>query len=302
MNALLIWGVLTHLAVSHSVGGILGEFLGMAGVFTGICAWVSYNNVWIVSPGYTSDFPELLGDEETGVPDCIAGSLEAKDNGSYRFCNKCARWKPDRAHHCRKCGKCTLRMDHHCPWFTCCLGLHNQKYFIQCLVYTTLLCGTADVSGILWLRSYLNGDPDVPPVMNYLIYLIVAIVMGLAVGAFFGYTFWLLASNRTTLEHMESKAIRTSLASSNFRYRAPPTTKTLGNMWDVGTRQNICQIMGNTWKEWILPIRAVSSGITGLEYPHNADVIARAEERAQSELAMHRRKQEVLERMRTSSG
>lgn len=302
INAIIIWGVSTHLAVCYSNGGICGELLGMVGVFTGICAWVSYNKVWAVPAGSTCEFLQLLGDEEMGVPDCISGSVEAKDNGSYRYCNKCARWKPDRAHHCRRCGRCILRMDHHCPWFTCCLGLRNQKYFVQCLFYTILLCVAASISGTVWLRLYFLSGPEDPPVVNYLIYLLVAIVMGLSIGVFFAYTLWLLACNRTTLEHMESKAIRTSLAASRFRYRAPPTTKTLGNIWDVGSRENICQIMGYTWKEWILPIRASTSGLDGLQYPHNADIIARAEERAQSELAMHRRKQDVLDRMRTSAG
>ena len=29
------------------------------------------------------------------------------------FCLKCEMYKPTRAHHCRECNKCTLRMDHH---------------------------------------------------------------------------------------------------------------------------------------------------------------------------------------------
>lgn len=36
--------------------------------------------------------------------------------GEARFCSKCGRHKPPRAHHCRLCKRCVLRMDHHCPW------------------------------------------------------------------------------------------------------------------------------------------------------------------------------------------
>ena len=36
--------------------------------------------------------------------------------GVGRWCKRCEGWKPPRSHHCRKCGKCVLRMDHHCTY------------------------------------------------------------------------------------------------------------------------------------------------------------------------------------------
>ncbi|KAJ7123716.1 hypothetical protein C8R44DRAFT_980967 [Mycena epipterygia] len=33
----------------------------------------------------------------------------------YRWCARCAIVKPYRAHHCRVCGTCVLKFDHHCP-------------------------------------------------------------------------------------------------------------------------------------------------------------------------------------------
>jgi hypothetical protein len=68
-----------------------------------------------------------------------------------RFCHKCDAWKPPRAHHCRSCDRCVLRMDHHCtpsfsvslsfhtalnvvsfsgPWIGNCVGHKNHKAFL----------------------------------------------------------------------------------------------------------------------------------------------------------------------------
>ena len=33
-----------------------------------------------------------------------------------RLCQKCGTYKPERCHHCSDCNRCTLKMDHHCPW------------------------------------------------------------------------------------------------------------------------------------------------------------------------------------------
>lgn len=60
---------------------------------------------------------------------------------SPQTCKPCShRWKPPRAHHCRKCNMCVFRMDHHCAWIDNCVGIMNQKYFILFLVYTAILC------------------------------------------------------------------------------------------------------------------------------------------------------------------
>ena len=42
-----------------------------------------------------------------------------------RKCENCDSMKPPRAHHCRTCGRCVMRMDHHCPWINNCVGANN---------------------------------------------------------------------------------------------------------------------------------------------------------------------------------
>ena len=52
-----------------------------------------------------------------------------------RYCETCKLLKPERCHHCRQCGKCILRMDHHCNWLYNCIGWTNYKYFLVFLMY-----------------------------------------------------------------------------------------------------------------------------------------------------------------------
>ena len=53
-----------------------------------------------------------------------------------RFCRKCSAWKPERCHHCSVCGRCVLKMDHHCVWVANCVGAYNYKFFLLFLLYT----------------------------------------------------------------------------------------------------------------------------------------------------------------------
>mmetsp|Transcript_9416 Transcript_9416/g.12323 ORF Transcript_9416/g.12323 Transcript_9416/m.12323 type:complete len:360 (+) Transcript_9416:24-1103(+) len=59
------------------------------------------------------------------------------------ICGRCDAFRPPRAHHCMTCGRCIVRMDHHCAWVNNCVGVKNQKHFIAFLLYlhiTSLYC------------------------------------------------------------------------------------------------------------------------------------------------------------------
>ena len=47
--------------------------------------------------------------ESSGTPTLIGMQIERKMDGKPRFCRICGKFKPDRTHHCRQCGKCTLQ-------------------------------------------------------------------------------------------------------------------------------------------------------------------------------------------------
>ncbi|XP_012712868.2 palmitoyltransferase ZDHHC23 isoform X2 [Fundulus heteroclitus] len=68
---------------------------------------------------------------------------ELKESGRRSWCSACRVVRPPRAGHCRICGVCVLRLDHHCVWINNCVGQANHRSFLLTLVcfLLTSLCG-----------------------------------------------------------------------------------------------------------------------------------------------------------------
>jgi palmitoyltransferase len=93
-------------------------------------------------------------------------SLVFLQGGDLRYCQKCGHYKPPRAHHCRVCKRCVLKMvlastnsddlsisavhfpfsltsyvqDHHCIWINNCVGHENYKIFLVFVLYVVIAC------------------------------------------------------------------------------------------------------------------------------------------------------------------
>ncbi|KAJ5888794.1 hypothetical protein N7495_008835 [Penicillium taxi] len=50
------------------------------------------------------------------------------------FCIPCMSRKPLRSRHCRRCGRCVAKHDHHCPWIDNCVGANNLRHFVLYIV------------------------------------------------------------------------------------------------------------------------------------------------------------------------
>ena len=54
-----------------------------------------------------------------------------EDKLNYQKCSKCNIIIPKnfKVEHCKKCGVCIIKQDHHCPWTGKCIGKNNLKIF-----------------------------------------------------------------------------------------------------------------------------------------------------------------------------
>ena len=133
-------------------------------------------------------------------------AVTVSSTGGSRFCKKCHCPKPDRAHHCSTCGRCVLKMDHHCPWLATCLGLHNYKAFLLFLIYTTLFCWVCLGSSSYWMWTELLADnrylEEYAPV-NIIMLAVIAGVIGLVLTGFTGWHLYLVLRGQTTIECLE---------------------------------------------------------------------------------------------------
>merc|ERR1740121_2412690 len=62
--------------------------------------------------------------------------LTLLEKGDFKqVCVVCRSRREMRSHHCKECGRCVQRLDHHCPWIDNCVGLGNQRSFYCFIVF-----------------------------------------------------------------------------------------------------------------------------------------------------------------------
>lgn len=260
-----------------------------------------------VSTALMADAEESVGSEEPPTQYLILHTVKSAGS-SYRYCTKCSVWKPDRAHHCSSSGKCILKMDHYCPWFSICIGFFNYKFFVQFLVYVFMYSALMLGSSVALLWAFFVEErydqDEFLPVNLVLLFVFGAAFTG-AVGFFAAFLYYLTLKNMTTIEFQEERWNYRDAKGRGFKYEFDSNgkRKKLGNIFDLGYKKNFTAVMGHTWMSWLLPISVTTKSIeaihnNGINFEINEDSYQKWCQNAELQDQLNNQLAEYTRRMR----
>ncbi|KAI9208652.1 DHHC palmitoyltransferase-domain-containing protein [Polychytrium aggregatum] len=179
-----------------------------------------YGMAVLVGPGKTdkdtesghSDVPHDSLAHSEHTHDTSVGISEPHES-HRKVCKKCLIPKPERAHHCRVCKRCVLRMDHHCPWISNCVGYHNHRYFYLFLVYLTIacvyfvICMAPIMLRYYWYHQEVDwGSGGMKHLAAFGFLLAFALIFG--VGSLMSWHTYLVLTGQTTIEYYDNQSKR----------------------------------------------------------------------------------------------
>ncbi|CAN4111762.1 unnamed protein product [Withania somnifera] len=253
-----------------SGGGILDGLIALSVLVLFHCLLVmllwSYFSCVFADPGSVPPNWKPVLDEERGDTDPLTASEFGASpadpaNPTVRFCKKCNQLKPPRCHHCSVCGRCVLKMDHHCVWVVNCVGALNYKYFLLFLFYTFLETTLVTLALLPQFIAFFS-DGEIPGTPGTLATTFLAFVFNLAFSlSVLGFLIMhvsLVAGNTTTIEAYEKKT------TPKWRY-------------DLGRKRNFEQVFGLDKRYWFIPAYSEEDlrrmpALHGLEYPSKPEL------------------------------
>ncbi|KAI8356350.1 DHHC palmitoyltransferase-domain-containing protein [Mortierella sp. GBAus27b] len=169
------------------------------------------------------------------------------------WCHRCRHVKPERAHHCRVCKRCVLKMDHHCPWVLNCVGQENYKFFVLFVTYTAIHCVFILATLIPLYVRYSNNT------WTYnlqIACMVLAGIFGLTLVVFSITHIRLILLNRTTIEDQSTPYDEGALPCIRKGWTTSEGEINQGNerLYDMGLKANWEQAMGKGW-QCLLPVR-----------------------------------------------
>eukprot|EP00397_Hematodinium_sp_SG-2012_P009045 GEMP01009118.1.p1 GENE.GEMP01009118.1~~GEMP01009118.1.p1 ORF type:complete len:327 (+),score=30.98 GEMP01009118.1:113-1093(+) len=222
----------------------------------------SYVRAIMVLPGYVPNTREWAYTESDDYKVlAVDFLLETKEAGGNRRCKKCAtpKYKPDRAHHCRVCQTCVLRMDHHCPWINNCVGWNNYRNFCLFMLYLFIGCIFVVVNFfpefvLSWTRRSGHSHFERSERRNIHLAFVIAGSVIISLSILGGFHAFLVLTNQTTIEFQQNWISRKMARQSGNMFRNP---------YDLGRTRNFQQVFGQIrfWTfKWMLPIEPAKLG------------------------------------------
>lgn len=182
------------------------------------------------------------------------------------MCKDCNFWKPLRTKHCRSCGACNLRMDHHCPWLTNCVGLRNNRAFYLFTIY--MMVGALQYCyRTLMYFNYLNETEDFWENSSffYIYWLFTTVILvpiSLMLIGLSSFHSLLLINNATTLDAMGGLSLKMPFKPQG---KSQPNQRQI-NLFNRGIFANVRDFFSRDLFFWWWPFET-SSPNDGLQYP-----------------------------------
>ncbi|KAI0766437.1 zf-DHHC-domain-containing protein [Trametes elegans] len=206
------------------------------------------------------------GEDESFLEALLAPPEGEEAYGPGKWCKKCDAPKPERAHHCGTCGRCVLRMDHHCMWLGHrCIGHRTHASFVHFLFCITILAAYVAIlcSRVVYWSFTHPLDIDETTPIHAISLALYGIVIGMVIGSFLGYHVYLVTTNQTTLESLSPFWLLRHMpplpdSADARRLSNPPVEHELSfeqrmlvrdahrhiRLYDVGWRKNWAQVFG----------------------------------------------------------
>ncbi|KAE8711031.1 putative protein S-acyltransferase 16 [Hibiscus syriacus] len=203
-------------------------------VYTGISVMCVFNYAVAIlaDPGWVpSAYMPDIEDSKVSIHEI------KRKGGDLRYCQKCSHFKPPRAHHCRICKSCILRMDHHCVWINNCVGHANYKAFFVSVVYAVIACFYSLVLlvGSLNIDSRINEQQRDSFRTVYVVSGLFLLPFSVALSVLLGWHIYLILQNKTTIEQYHEGVRTLCLAEKGGTVYQHP--------YDLGTYENLLSVI-----------------------------------------------------------
>jgi len=179
-------------------------------------------------------------------------------NSRWKFCASCESVTPPRSWHCNICNICILKREHHCMFVGYCVGHRNHRYFCLFLFYmwvSVIYCTYFNTSFLVPQLSEASWGQ----ILKF-IFPMVMLMTGMDAS-------WLQVYIFFWSVHFAALLLTTVLLAYhvNLIFRGRTTYENNNNisLYNLGWRQNLCEVFGKNWKKAIIWPMSHSS------LPHN---------------------------------